>query len=298
MTQIGTPPGPHSDNFGDMMASSFEFRVGCLFAVVGVMVACGGSSKSSGDDDSSGKGGSGGTSGTKSTGGSSGTDTTGGTGNATSSGGTGATGGTTSTSGSGGSGDPVTIVSGTCPAFTACGGDVVGSWELGSICESTGATTVDGAPAGLPACATDGAVETASSDVVFEFKADGTFNAAGTTTFAFDLSFDDDCAQSTFMLDPASACTLLMLSGSESATPGDVSCALDGAVCDCHFRATQPTDEVGTYTIDGSQLTVNYTQTAADGTATSHTDTNPFCVNGDTFTEASTDGSIATLTRK
>ncbi len=305
----------NSDTFGDMMASSFGFRVGWVLAAMGLAVACGGSSKSS-DDDSGGKGGSGGTSGTTTTGGTGNTTSSGGTGakgGTTSTGGTGAKGGTTSTGGSGGTtsgtsgsggttsvagatGDPITLMTGNCPALTPCGGDVVGSWKISSICDASGGTAgTGGSTTDMPSCATQ-TVGEASSDVTFEFKSDGSFTAAGTITITEDETFDDACAMSQFGSDVATTCDLLDSFGAQGDTDYALSCTVANGLCDCHFTVPLTSNEVGTYTVDGDQITVDYTETDSDGTVTTGTETDSFCVKGDTMTQASTT-SVATLTR-
>ncbi|HTQ02759.1 MAG TPA: hypothetical protein VMI54_02840 [Polyangiaceae bacterium] len=300
-----------------MVASSRVFSVASVLVVLGVAVACGGSSKSVGDDDSSGTGGGGGT---KASGGTGNATSAGGSGNATSAGGSGATGGstssggkggsatsgtggTTSTSGSGGTGgDPVSVMIGNCPDFSPCGGDVVGTWKMSSLCGASDTSNAgSGGMAGVPSCATDGTTESANSDVVITFGSDGSYSAKGTITISLDFTFDDTCAMASFGVDAATTCAVLAAAGGSAMTGGSLSCAPKDADCSCHFTSDpSETDDEGTYTISGDEVTLNYVETDSDGTTTPYMETDPYCVDGDTLTTDSANmgnGGLLTLKR-
>ena len=289
---------------------------GSIFVVLGVVAACG---KSSDDDStpatggSSGKGGSsatggtkssggtgGSTGGTKSTGGSTSTggssETGGGAGEATGgTGGTGAqggTGGTTSTSGTGGTGDPVAIDS-MCASFTACGGDVVGTWKPTKLCSNATDMGGAGGAAGLPECASNTQMNMASSDALYTFKSDGTYSVTGSLTVAVSFTVDDACAMDQGAPDAATFCELASLFGG-SASGLDVTCKMSGGVCGCVFGSTQDQGSTGTYTIDGDSITIEQ----KTGTTSQAEGTHDFCVKSDSLTLSNTAGEQFVLTRQ
>jgi hypothetical protein len=298
------------------MTFSRKLMAGGVFVVLGVVAACGkssdddaGSAGKGGSSGSSGKGGSGtggssggtkasggmggttggtgATGGTKSTGGTS-SETAGAAGEDTAgSGGTGAggTGGTMSTSGSGGTGDPVAIDT-MCPAFKACGGDVVGNWRLTTLCGTNGGAAgaagagAGGAPgtAGVPECASKTAMSMGSSDAVYDFKADGTYSIKGSLTLKESFTIDDACAKTFSVPDAATFCGLAN-SGLGAALGFDFTCQVSGADCGCAIMSSQAQDETGTYTLDGDQVTI-VPKSGSSGIDTAGT--SDYCVKGQT----------------
>jgi hypothetical protein len=69
-----------------------------------------------------------------------------------------------------------TIYLAACGSFDACGGDVVGTWTLSSLC-SDGNTSIEH---GLgPNCAVIDGTPTFTSDTSYTFDSDGTYTASG-----------------------------------------------------------------------------------------------------------------------
>jgi hypothetical protein len=81
-------------------------------------------------------------------------------------------------------------------------------------------------------------------------------------------------------------------SAQESQLGITVNCTLNGAVCECQESGQVPQSETGTYTVDGSQITL-----ASDsaGVSTPFDGTSDFCVDGSTVTARGSDGTILTL---
>ena len=242
---------------------------GVVFAL-SCVVACGGSSTSE-----SAKGGSGGTSGT-----------TGGTGGTT-----GGTGGTT-----GGTGGSITFTT-DCPAFTPCGGDIVGAWRMQSICGALTTST------GSQDCVNESEMLTLGGDALYTLGADGTLTITGNLLLAGDLSVTEACAQA-MGTTATEYCALLSAAGAAagsggtgaggtagtsgaagsggSATPNiDISCMLNASVCNCHVvEGPVPIDNTSPYQIVGNSYVVNGGST-------------DYCVDGNTLTIAQTSSSGA-----
>jgi hypothetical protein len=275
------------------MIPSIKIGLGGAVALC-LAIGCGGSSSSEGGTGgTSGSvgttGGSGGTTGGSggTTGGSGGT--TGGsggtTGGSTTGGSGGTTGGSAGTSGSGGTttagtGGGVTIVD-ECPDYMPCGGDVVGSWRIRSICGET-ATAAPESP-----CADASPTEPSLMiDALYTFNADGTATFSGTANADFLLEISDACAMDQYGTDAQSLCTLLPIlgagglgAGGTDEMPEDIPIMIDcdyaDGICNCHIvEGPIPIMESSTYEISGNQITMTNTE---DGTVT----TGDFCVDGD-----------------
>jgi hypothetical protein len=265
-----------------MISLSHGFMSGLLFAALGSIVACGSS-----DDDSSGSSGKGGTS---TTGGTSGTSsggtsgTTGGTsgkggsssGGSTSTGGSSGTtsgggkGGSSGSSGSGGSGGSIPVAT-TCPAFSACGGDVVGTWKASSLCGTLGGDM------SMPECADAVKSVSASGDPTYTFKSDKTWTLTGTAMIEEELSVNDACAQANQVPDAQTYCAYLELFGGLAGGSITFDCTYTAPNCNCHVSGAGDVGQSGTYAISGTQIDI----VQGDGSGDSNYD---YCVSGSTLT--------------
>jgi hypothetical protein len=145
-------------------------------------------------------------------------------------------------------------------------------------------------------CATVNGQPTFSSSSNYTFKADHTFSVSGSISFSVDVSFDDACAMSSFGKDAAGACAALKAASAQEAQLGfTVNCTLNGAVCECQESAEVAQDESGTYSVDGSQITITPDATQSSSASTPLDGTSDFCVDGNTVTVQGSDGTIATL---
>ncbi|HVH40829.1 MAG TPA: hypothetical protein VM925_00755 [Labilithrix sp.] len=184
---------------------------------------------------------------------------------------------------------PVTVTYGTCPAFTACGGDVIGTWAVSGGCVS--ADTF--AAAKQPPC--EGVQE---SDVVI--KAAGTMVATATTIHR---KSKVDMSAKLFIPQACAAqaggnCALVEYGLTNEIEPGTpplfdkASCtSAGGGACNCTVSRATAEDETSDYTVAGNTLT-----------STNPTRTFDYCVDGtkNTYKET-TDGSlpiIVELTKK
>ncbi len=292
------------------MVPSTKFGLGGAVALC-LAIGCGGSSSSQGG--TGGKGGSAGSSGTTggsggTTGGSGGTmggsgGTTGGssgtggkaTGGTSGSGGAGGSGGSSGgAGGSGGSGGGV-IITDECPDYAPCGGDIVGSWRVTSICG-------DLAPAEeLSPC--EGTTPTQTLDIngVYTFNADGTATVEGTAHGTFDIEVSDECAAEGGATTAEQFCVLFELlaagglgmdaGGMGEALPIEVDCNYADGVCVCHAEQDVVLDETSTYEVSGNEITI----TDAEGAVTEA----DFCIDGDELMlHEISEGSIVTATRE
>lgn len=228
-------------------------RSTCLSFLLPLAMACGGSGSS--DDDGAGGTGQGGASG----------GAAGGT--AGSSGGSAGSSGGMGGSGAGGSAGSA----GDCD-FTACGGDITGTWNLTSAC---GLSAIFGDPTG-------GACPGFASD-------DQGLSLTGTVSFNADMSYDLTTMVSGNVnlmvplscLPPMSACSDLDVAVSGT-------CTDDNGVCDCAIPLDTTDNESGTWSTSGNQLTTTSMGTDEVG---------EYCVEGNSLTVRDVDGVVFTATR-
>lgn len=193
-------------------------------------------------------------------------------------------------SGSGGSGSIATE----CAPFTACGGDVVGTWQLVSICDGTGFAGIPGAD-----CATIHGNPSFDSTTSLVFDAGGTYTTTGQVQFSADESFNDACAQSTFMENASDACAgLTLIDAASSQTGVHFRCSTSNGLCNCRIAATVPQNTSGTYRVSGTAITLTPVAGTQTSTVTTPLDgTSQFCVQGTTVTVRGNDGTLTTLTK-
>jgi len=159
--------------------------------------------------------------------------------------------------GTGGTGNASgTLLAGTCVAtFTACGGDVTGTWALQSICaesslvDAVNALYRSGVDCGS-VCQT--ASMTASGSVMYSGQ---TVNSSESFRFTESLGFGDACfteLKGTTLSD--STCQTGANDFHVPASDGTASCALSLATCACQVDQTT-TDGASTYTLSGNNIT-------------------------------------------
>jgi hypothetical protein len=171
-----------------------------------------------------------------------------------------------------------------CPAFSACGGDVVGTWVATSVC---GSVVPDST---APECTNELTNEKISGSESVTFGSDGTLNESSSITATVDLSINDACAQATSMTDAQTFCSFLALASGSGGSAGsagsgvDVNfdCTYTAPACTCHVLESGDVMETGTYTISGTQITTTVPSTTTGGSPT--VQTGDFCVQGNTLT--------------
>lgn len=198
------------------------------------------------------------------------------------SGGKGGTGGTTSTGGTGmgGTGGGAAVDANACPAFTACGGDVTGSWKVQTFC---GAISVSS----NADCAGEVVGETLGGDNGYVFGQNGSLSVSGSITVTADLVIDAACATASAGASVSKYCAELNAAYSTpvagQALPITFDCAVHSDLCDCTVVEGPLTEASGSnYTITGNQIALGGAK-ARD-----------YCVTGDTLTlDASSDTTSA-----
>jgi hypothetical protein len=143
--------------------------------------------------------------------------------------------------------------------FSACGGNVVGTWHLQGICNSAAIYGCD--------------VQTSSPTATFTFNSDGTFVTAANSTNAT-LTYPASCFAPGATLANATCAQL----GTSLMSAGVGSCSgAVGSDCVCSIMTSTSAMYSGTYTISGSQIMI--AGTAGDlGATTAGFD---YCVSGD-----------------
>ncbi len=156
-----------------------------------------------------------------------------------------------------------------CAQVSPCGGSVTGTWNIVSVCATSGLGTSD-----------------AGSTCPGESEQITSLSGSGTITFNPDMTYSSDTtASATLTLTIPSSCLTVggtTVSCSELQTEvsagdgGTVSCNTSGSDCDCTISQTNHSSvETGTYSVSGSMLEL--TQTGSTPS------TNTFCVQGNTM---------------
>jgi hypothetical protein len=152
----------------------------------------------------------------------------------------------------------------TCSPLTGCGGDLVGTWDVTSLC----IRVQDGAevPSAYPECEPVGrhALDVAvivPKDLTATFSKD-TYFRSGTATLDTSYVFTDAClAVKSYDVASAETCDqvgLELQSGSSlsglNLTPTVVTCRLDSASCVCQLSGDVSINDSGSYRVSGSEI--------------------------------------------
>lgn len=170
-------------------------------------------------------------------------------------------------SGAGASGaGNVSVSSGdSCPAFTPCGGELLGDWKLEQMCLQIAV------PAALTAFCPD--VKLTLSPVratgTVSFKADNTMTSSAEVSFDEHIQFPTSCLTEDLCSSYAS-----QLSTAPGVTTGH--CDYDTSTgCSCTLTSSQPSMNSGTYQVQGGNVTVT--------NATGAMEVDSFCVSANTL---------------
>jgi hypothetical protein len=166
---------------------------------------------------------------------------------------------------------------GSCASFSACGGDVQGSWQLDSICAVGLVEQLNSQVAAQhPEC--DGTYKTASIDVEGTVAFDATTQTPNLVmTIDTRLTLTADClsaqADRTVVLSD-SICSLFAqgASSTDADKTATTQCTFTGGNCECDVHISSPTGTAEPYTISGTTI-VSGSESPAD-----------YCVQGDTLT--------------
>jgi len=169
------------------------------------------------------------------------------------------------------------------PNFSACGGDVVGSWTDTDFCSPVDPSQFDDEE--HPAC--DGAV---SWDMEFEthleFQSNGTYQFSIRFAGSTRMNMNEACADSlsngaiaSGQVNMGQYCDLMDTSFATNEEMENGSCSLQGGNCMCTGSLPEETDlEIGTYEVSGNSLI-----TTSDGPGAEAESIN-FCVIEDVMT--------------
>ena len=250
---------------GDLLSYLELVHVGAVLGAV-LVVACGGSATETG----AASGGSGGL--------------VSGVAGDTASGGSSGRGSSLGGTGSGGAGQPNGGASsgGSCAPIVACGGNLVGTWQVANLCSGALMSTPN---AGCPGASTE--INLVSTSGTFTFNADNTTQNNALITFNESAHYPSSCYT-------AAQCTELQSLLASAANVTSANCGYDAVTgCDCTLMVESvPTSTIGTYQTAGSTLTLqSSTQDAPE--------TDTYCVQGSTLHIQNVDaqsGAISTLT--
>ncbi len=161
-------------------------------------------------------------------------------------------------------------LSGTCPAFTPCGGDITGTWNYTGACLSDAFAEAKQQCPGLTATNAKGTLIGTITATATTLTRNVTVNAEASLTFP-----------SSCLTDFGGDCSLLQ-AGINAKYKGKTTCTAGASgSCTCDFNGDiSPSSQPDTYTVSGTQIT------------TGSGDTYDFCVMGDQLEERKTAGSI------
>jgi hypothetical protein len=184
---------------------------------------------------------------------------------------------------------------GTCPTFTACGGDLVGTWRLVSECLSA---TTSG-----PCATTRTTMDISAYDLRFTFAANGSATVSMSGVIRENFRYSDACLGLVGNPDAgiAANCDYLRTSVTQSfQKQGDAGgppfelekfeCAVDAPeTCACDTAYRYPNVALtGSYTVEGNQIvTLSLdvsSQPGAPSGGTSSAERLDYCISGNTLT--------------
>ena len=156
---------------------------------------------------------------------------------------------------------------GSCGKVAACGGDIVGTWNITDSCASiTSAPTI----MGCPNATAQNAMVTASGTSTF--NSDGTYTSDLTESASETVVIPMSCLMAggmTVTCDQLSAALNVAVMGDAGTT---ASCTTSGSSCNCAIGGSgRSTHRMGTYSVSGNTIT-----TMSGGTTSSA----DFCVQG------------------
>jgi hypothetical protein len=159
------------------------------------------------------------------------------------------------------------VVSSDC-GFTACGGDVVGTWKVTNVCAEIAGSVID-------LCPTAVAMLDLTLTGTATFKSDGTRSTDFSNKSTITYTLDAKCLDTITKGMPPKACDVLSKPADPTMDQGPTTCTGDPTVgCTCVEDDPQKTEmKTGTYVIDGNMMT---STDDADGKTT----TAEFCVKG------------------
>lgn len=195
--------------------------------------------------------------------------------------------------GSGGDDDDGGVQINSCNTFTACGGNLIGSWDGTGLCFN------DSLRAQLEGSVTDGfgmsatackdyirSLDVAPDNLAVTFT-DTRATVTGGTKMTMGIRLTPDCFASLAMMkgaaldaktcDAFGAAFSANLKKDPESSFQSVTCALSGANCDCSLTGHQSSADDQTYTIKGTSFVTQ------DGDSTS------YCVSGSTLRAGLTD---------
>ena len=155
-----------------------------------------------------------------------------------------------------------------CGTFTACGGSIVGTWKVSSLCLD--------APQGYPSCPGFQHSGQLQYSGTITFSSSGTYISALTRSGTLVSTYPTTCLA-------GSTCSQLSSSLFQPDAGYAGSCSSNADACVCSATYAGPEDEQGTYTIDGSSIVMSSASWGGDQ--------GQYCVQGNQLTVRSTPSS-------
>jgi hypothetical protein len=183
---------------------------------------------------------------------------------------------------------------GTCEALQPCGGDIVGAWQVESVCFDPQALN-DVVNPDLPTQCADAVrgAEATPSDVAIDYTAEGISTSTGSLVLQLRIEFSKPCLDAIAMQSITvsdAICEQIGRAAEASLQEDDAeatyTCSRSGSGCGCDARQEQALSAAkSTYTVDGADLVLD------DSAQT-------FCISGDRLTVQETETSLQFQARR
>lgn len=191
-------------------------------------------------------------------------------------------------------------VSTNCPSFTACGGDIVGTWRYVSGCSSSSSSTCSALRAVTMTAAGSQATYTFGSGGAFTYNISGSVNemlsyALSCLSTVTDAGIPQACADlqdlyRSIMENPDAGAAIVKIASATCAAGANQTCD-----CALLFTYLSQQTQTGSYTVSGNQVTITAPGPGADGGAADAGTPSEYCVSGNTLTLHVPDSSGSTF---
>jgi hypothetical protein len=198
--------------------------------------------------------------------------------------GSGGSGASPGTGGTGGVNGDAAVTGGSC-SFTACGGNIVGTWHVASECGSFSPSSCPPSPGIV--------IEQEMSQATYTFGSNGSFTFVISGAFSETFRYPLACTGALADAGSAQSCAEFQSAVQASIAKGDAgsygetfTCAMDvNQICVCTEAWTYPAPQTqtGTYLASGDQVTLTTSVDGGAGDAGAPASV-AYCVSGNTLT--------------
>lgn len=164
---------------------------------------------------------------------------------------------------------------GSCGTFTPCGGAIVGTWKVTTLCSDFTSST-------SATCSGETVSESIQPTGTITFTGSGTYSVAVVMNGSAKFNYPSTCLSNLGMTCAQIDSALQMTSATDAGISGSCSSGTAGS-CTCNEKVTNASSsETGTYTTSGSSIAM------ISSSSTSEQEPTEYCVQGNRLTLHST----------